>query len=717
MSVQTSAYTIPASTQPATLQRPYFNRELSWIDFNQRVLEEAFDERNPLLERIKFLAIFSSNLDEFFMIRVSGIRQQIEAGVRDLSIDGLTPAEQLTAIRNALVPILERKRDLLLDQLLPRLDQAGIHILNRDQLTEEQHAAVRTYFEEQIFPVLTPLAFDPGQHPGHPFPHISNLSLNLAVVVREDEGVLFARVKVPEVLPRLVPIPTNPEVLLSSDIPAERHYSFIWLEQVIATHISSLFPGYEIVETYPFRVIRDADIEIEEDEADDLLRTIQQGVRQRRFGAAVRITIDSAMPAYICNILVHNLKLNDEDVYTMRGPLALTNLMSLMSLDRPDLKDKPFYAGTPPVLKHATDMFAAIRQQDIILHHPYDTFGPVVDFIQTAADDPNVLAIKQTLYRAGKNSPIVAALMRAREHNKQVTVLVELKARFDEENNIVWARALEQVGVHVVYGLPGLKVHCKTALVVRKEGDSIRRYMHLGTGNYNASTARMYTDLGLLTCDPQIGADVTELFNMLTGYSRQREYRKLLVAPFSLRPGINRLIDDEIAQHRQHGQGHLVFKMNSLIDPGIIDRLYTASQAGVRVDLIIRGMCCLCPGMPGLSENIYVRSIIGQFLEHSRIFYAHNNAQPKVYVGSADLMQRNLNRRVEVVFPVKDAAIVGFIRDGLLERYLNDNRRARMLQTDGSYVRLAPAEDEPEVDSQVIEMGSHTHMAVTPLPM
>lgn len=709
MSTPTTGHSpFDACARPTSPDARYVSRELSWIDFNQRVLEEAFDPRNPLLERIKFMAIFASNLDEFFMIRVSGIKQQIEANVRTLSIDGLTPAETLAAIRRSLLPILARKRDLLIDELLPRLHAEGIHILSYSDLDADQQGDMADYFEQYVFPVLTPLAFDPGNHPGHPFPFISNLSLSLAVAVRGEEGSLFARVKVPEVLPRLVQVPTSRATIAASDIPPERHYSFVWQEEIIAAHLPMLFPGYEIEEAHPFRVIRDADIEIEEDEADDLLQTIEQSIRQRRFGDVVNLAVEDGMPQHVLDLLLRNLKLTAADVYPVRGPLGLSDLMGVMRVDRPDLKDPPIFSGVPAALQAAPDMFAAIRQQDILLHHPYDTFAPVVDLIQSAADDPNVLAIKQTLYRVGRNSPIVAALMRAREQGKQVTVLVELKARFDEENNITWARALERAGVHVVYGLPGLKVHAKVALVVRKEGDRIMRYLHLGTGNYNASTARIYTDLGLLTSDPQMGADVSELFNVLTGYSRQSSYRKLLVAPTTLRSRLADMIHREIAQHQQHGNGHLIFKCNALIDPDMIDLLYEASQAGVQVDLVIRGMCCLRPGVAGLSDNIRVRSIIGPFLEHHRIYYFHNGGKPEIYMGSADLMQRNLDRRVEVVFPLQDPPLVEFVRSTMLERYITDNVRARLLQPDGSNLRLQPTEGAAVVDSQIVEMGAHT---------
>ncbi len=686
---------------------PYFNRELSWIGFNERVLEEALDHRNPLLERVKFLSIFASNLDEFFMIRVSGIKHQVASNVQKLSVDGLTPAEQLTAIRRLLLPIIERKRTLLIDDLIPALKDAGIFLLNYDELTPTQRTYADDYFQKHVFPILTPLAFDPS----HPFPHISNLSLNLAVVIRhDDQGELFARLKVPlEALPRLLPVPQEANTILPDDITSERQQSLVWIEQVIAANLAVLFPGMEIQEVHPFRIIRNADMEIEEDEADDLLRTIEESVRQRRFGEVVRLSIDDRMSERLRDLLIRNLKVGAEDVYTVQGPLALADLMSLQSLDRPDLKDPPFTPDMPLILRGQTDMFSAIRQQDILLHHPYDSFAPVIDFIETAANDPDVLAIKQTLYRMGKNSPIVNALRKAREQNKQVAVLVELKARFDEENNIYWARDLERAGVHVVYGVPRLKTHAKLAMVVRREGDDIRRYVHLGTGNYNASTTRIYTDLGLLTCNPELGADVAQLFNYLTGYSNQFNYRKLLVAPVTLRQGFLQLIEREIDQHQQHGNGRLIFKMNSLIDPGMIDAIYLASQAGVQVDLVVRGMCCLRPGLSGLSEHVHVRSIVGPFLEHNRIYYFHNGGNEEVYLGSADLMQRNLDRRVESIFLLEDPHLLRFVRDTLLDTYLRDNTRARVLQPDGSYVRLSPAEDEEPVDSQAPFMGYHAY--------
>jgi polyphosphate kinase len=698
--------------RPAELLSPqdppshYFNRELSWLEFNHRVLEEALDERQPLLERVKFLSIFSTNLDEFFMIRVAGIKQQVAAGVVSRTPDGTTPAEQLIAIRRVVAGLVERHRTCWLEDVQPKLCAQGVHVLDYEELGEQQRAFCKAYFEREVFPVLTPLAFDPS----HPFPQISNLSINLAVVINDpEEGQLFARVKVPAVLPRLIPINggrcEGPEHILP-----ERRHCFVWLDQMIAENVDALFPGMEVVESYLFRVIRNADVEIQEEEAADLLRTIEQGVRQRRFGAVVRLTVQHDMPPHIRDLLLANLKLTADDLYEVYGPLGLADIMVLTRIDRPDLKDPPFYSAPPTVLRHArtsTELFAAIRQQDILLHHPYDSFQPLVELIEAAAEDPNVLAIKQTLYRVGSNSPIVKALMHARDQDKQVTVLVELKARFDEENNITWARALERAGVHVVYGLVGLKTHAKVALVVRREADGLRRYVHLGTGNYNATTARIYTDMGLLTARPDIGADASDLFNFLTGYSRQRRYRKLLVAPFGLRDRLTWLIEREMAHAASGRGGHLIFKLNAVVDPQIIEILYRASRAGVKIDLIARGICCLRPGVPELSENISVRSVVGRFLEHSRIFYFANSGEPEVYLGSADLMQRNLDRRVETLFPIEERAMVTHIHDNLLDVYLRDNARARVLLPDGSYLRLHPEEGEPAVDSQAVFAAGH----------
>jgi len=676
------------SAPEITLKEPelYLNRELSWIEFNRRVLEEAKDPRHPLLERVKFLAIFSSNLDEFFMIRVSGLKDQVTAGVTNTPPDGMTPAEQLMAIRERVLPLMQEQRHYFYTEIIPALAAAGIHLLRYEQLTAQEQDRLRAYFQAEIMPVLTPLAFDPGR----PFPHISNLSLNLAVIVRSPQGTEhFARIKVPNTLPRLIPL--------------EEGRRFVWLEEVIAGNLSFLFPGYEVVEAYTFQVIRDADIEIQEDEAPDLLETIEQGLRQRHFGPVVRLAVDAAMPERLVALLRENLEVGPEDIYPLQPPLGMSSLMSLTSLNRPDLKDPPFVPAVPPQLRgleRAQDIFAAIRQQDILLHHPYDSFAPVLDFVRAAAIDPQVLAIKQTLYRVGQNAPIVQALLEAQRNGKQVAVLVELKARFDEESNIGWARALETEGVHVVYGLVGLKTHSKITLVVRREEGGLRRYLHLATGNYNAVTAGIYTDLGLFTCDPDLGADATELFNTLTGYSTQTYYRSLLVAPVAMRERILAMIEREADHARAGRPARLIFKMNSLVDERLIRALYRASQAGVKIDLIVRGICCLRPGLPGISDNIQVISIVGRFLEHSRIYYFENAGNPEVYVGSADLMPRNLDRRVETLFPINDPHIRSYIRNTILEVELHNNVRARVLQPDGTYVRRQPRPGEPAIDSQ-----------------
>ena len=689
-------HSVPLPTLPVPEDAKLFlNRELSQLAFFRRVLEEAQDERNPLLERVKFLSIVGSNLAEFFMVRVAGLKLQIEAGVVELSIDGLTPAQQLGAIRQIALQLMNDARDCL-NSLLPRLEAAGIHVLAYAVLDENQRAQAKHYFDEMVFPVLTPLAYDLGR----PFPHISNMSLNLAVIVRDRTGQKrFARVKVPHTLPRLLQI-SAPANVPSQDGPEPRDVYFVWLEQVIAEHLPRLFPGMQVADAHPFRVTRDAEMIIQELEAEDLLETIERGVRERRFGSVVRLTTDPNMPDEIRGILIDNFNLEPNDIYTVAPPLGSSDLMQLYSLDRYDLKDLPFLPAIPAAFEQGDDIFAAIRRQDILLHHPYDSFSPVVEFLETAARDPNVLAIKQTLYRVGRNSPVVEALLEAARNGKQVAVLVELKARFDEESNIEWAKALEHEGVHVVYGLLGLKTHSKTALVVRKEGDRLRRYVHLATGNYNSTTAQLYTDLGLFTCDEEMGADTTDVFNYLTGYSAKTDYRKFLVAPINLRSGIEALIRREIERQQQGEPGHLIFKMNSLIDQPMIRLLYQASQAGVRVDLIVRGMCCLRPGAPGLSENISVTSIVGRFLEHSRIYYFRNGGNEQIYLGSADLMPRNLDRRVEILFPIQDARLIRQLRDRILATYLADNSKARLMMPDGTYKRLVPENDASPLDSQ-----------------
>ncbi len=691
-----------STTISSDLNRPdlYINRELSWIEFNRRVFEEARDSRHPLLERVKFVSIFDTNLDEFIMIRLAGLKDQIAAHVTTVSPDGRTPEQQLRAVRQELAPQVQQLRQLWRDELVPLLAQQHIYILDYEQLDERQHKALHSYFEREIFPVLTPLAVDAG----HRFPHISNRSLNLAVVIKADAtyGDRFARVKIPPspALPRLVRVP------LAEEMPGEA-LAFVWIEQVIAAHLSMLFPGFDVWESYPFRVLRDADIELREDDASDLLiESVEQGVRERRFGSVVDLAVNPSMPQRIRSLLLENLEITPGDLTVIDGPLGLSDVMELHELDRPDLKDPPFTPRTPREFYKGNDLFAALRQRDLLVHHPYDTFDSVVEFIRAAAHDPHVLAIKQTLYRVGSNSTVVNTLREAVENGKQVAVLVELKARFDEENNIEWARALERAGVHVVYGLVelkglvGLKTHAKIALVVRKEADGLQRYVHLGTGNYNSTTARIYEDLGLLTCRPEIGADATALFNLLTGFSRQSTYSKLLVAPLGLRQGMLERIDREIALHRENGNGHLLFKMNALVDPAIIYALYRASQAGVRIDLIVRGICCLRPGLPGVSETIQVRSIVGRFLEHSRVYYFGNGGDEEILLGSADMMQRNLDGRVETLFPIDDPVLRIAIRDRLLTPALADTVNARELLPDGSYKRIRPKPGEAPFDSQ-----------------
>ncbi len=673
----------------------YSNRELSWLAFNRRVLEEARSERNLLLERAKFASIYASNLDEFFMVRVSGLLEQIDSGVVDRTPDGLTPAEALAAIRSTLVPELQAYHRFVHDQLLPRLAAEGITIVDYHALSPVQKRALRRYFDSEVFPVCTPLGLDPG----HPFPLISNLSLNLAVILHDPEGERrFARVKVPSVLPRLVAVPHDGE--------GERPLMFVWLEQLLMANLRRLFPGMRIVEVHPFRVVRDADIEIQEVEAGDLLETMRATLRQRRFGDVVALMINPTMSARIRTLLIENLKIEREDVYTVEGPLGLSDLMELYRLNRADMKDAPFVAWTPAPLRGANDIFAVIQQGDVLLHHPYDSFNSVVEFIETAAADPAVLAIKQTLYRVGRQSRVVEALREAAERGKQVVVLVELKARFDEENNIEWARALERAGVHVTYGLIGLKTHCKLALVVREDRGGLRRYVHVGTGNYNPTTARLYTDVGLLTCNPEIGADVSDVFNYLTGYSKQSTYRKLLVAPVNMRQGIQQRIEREIAHHRRNGSGRLIFKMNSLVDAALIGALYDASRAGVEIDLLVRGICCLRPGVPGVSDRIRVLSVVGRLLEHSRIFYFANDGAPEIFIGSADLMPRNLDHRVEVLAPVESEALQETLLD-ILHTYLADNVQARELQPDATYVQRDPG-GSPAIDAQaaLIERAS-----------
>lgn len=714
----------------------FFNRELSWLEFNNRVLHEAIDPRTPLLERLKFMAIFSTNLDEFFMVRVAGLKQQVEAKVSQLTPDGRTPSEQLEAISQRLRPLVIKQHQHFEQALRPLMAAKGIHLLDYLNLNQEQRLYIHQYFEEKIFPVLTPLAVDPS----HPFPYISNLSLNLAVVVKDPETneELFARVKVPKTLPRFLSLPggtrgKEPETVSShfpsspketeesreqedaEDAVHSQHvvFRFVPLEQVIAHNLESLFLGMNIQECYPFRITRTSNLEVEEDEADDLLLAIEQELRKRRVGgSAVRMEIQASMPESVQEMLMEELGLKESDVYAVDGLLGLGDLMSFMALPLPELKD-PLWTPTVPTrlrrlndpdLEKREDFFNIIRRGDLLLHHPYHSFsGTVQRFITQAAHDPNVLAIKMTLYRTSGDSPIVSALIAAAENGKQVAVLVELKARFDEENNINWARKLEQAGVHVVYGLVGLKTHTKVTLVVRREDDRIRRYVHIGTGNYNDKTARIYTDLGLLSCREELGADLTDLFNYLTGYSRQKSYRQLLVSPVNSRDRFTALIRREIEHSQQGCPARIVAKMNALVDPQIITALYEASQAGVPIDVIVRGICCLRPGVKGISENIRVISIVGQFLEHSRIYYFHNQGQEEVYIGSADWMTRNLDRRVEAIVPLEDPEISKDLQE-ILGIMLADNRQAWELQPNGQYVQRHPDGNSPPQSAQKILM-------------
>lgn len=668
----------------------FLNRELSWLEFNSRVLEEAERTEHPLLERAKFLAIYFNNLDEFFMIRVSGLREQLSGGVLDTPPDGMTPAHQLAAIGRVLQDQFARVAQIWDHDLRATLRQTGIHLLEFGDLMQDQRLALRDYFAKEIFPALTPLAFDPT----HPFPHISNLSLNLAVVARDPEkGTCFARIKVPDPFPRLVPVPASVEETLDQ----EAH--FVWLEDLIAANLDLLFPGLSIQAWYPFRVTRDADLDLEEDEAADLLEAIEEQVDLRHFGSVVRLEIAGQIPDSIRDLLVRNLQLAPYQVQTYEFRLGLAQLMELTRLDRPDLKFPPFQPALSDFFGKQNG-FQVIQRRDLLLYHPYQSFLPIVEFVRQAAADPQVLAIKQTLYRVGANSPIVEALVEARQNGKQVAVLLELKARFDEENNIEWARRLEDEGVHVVYGVLGLKTHAKLCMVVRRDADHIRRYLHLGTGNYNPVTSRIYTDFSFLTCDNEMGEDATDLFNSLTGYSRKAAYHKLLVAPHGLREQLLARIDREIQRHQRHGDGYLAFKMNALVDPPCIRKLYEASRAGVSIDLLVRGICCLRPGLRGISETIRVRSIVGRFLEHSRLFYFRHGGEDELLLGSADLMPRNLDRRVEILFPIGDRRMREDILRQIFDVNWRDTVNARELMPDGAYVRLGPAPGEVPFNSQ-----------------
>lgn len=662
----------------------YFNRELSWLSFNERVLEEAMDQRMPLLERLKFLAIFSNNLDEFMMIRYAGLKDQTEAGVTARTPDGRTPAEQLQAIAERLHPTVARHRQVLREDVLPALAREGVVLVPYRELSESDRERVEHFFQRELFPVLTPLAIDAG----HPFPRLPNLSYSLLLELLDDEydEPRLGVVQVPGVLPRFLRLPGD-------------DYRFILLEEILQAKVEKLYPGLRLKRAYGFRLTRDADLEIAEDEAEDLLAVIEDEVRKRRWGDAVRLEVVAEMPDSWREFLRRNLRLSPDDVYEIHGFLNVVDFFELANLDIPELHFPAAMTRLPTEYRGESDIFNVIRHNDVLLHHPFHAFDSVLALIEQAASDPDVLAIKQTLYRVGRKSPIVDALARAAGNGKLVTALVELKARFDEENNIVWARELERSGVHVVYGITGLKTHCKALMVVRREGDEIRRYLHLSTGNYNRVTSTIYTDMALLTCDPALAADTSDLFNYLTGYSRQNDWRKMWVAPINLRQKVVEAIRRE-ADHAAAGHvGRIVVKMNSLVDQDVIIELYKASSAGVQIDLIIRGICCLRPDVSGVSENIRVRSIVGRFLEHSRIMYFHNGGRDEVYLGSADWMPRNLDRRVETVFPVESEPLRQKIMQ-VLDLLLHDNEKARELQPDGFYRRVEQAGEELALNAQ-----------------
>jgi polyphosphate kinase len=702
-----SAVAAPPAATPATLTHElpddrYLNRELSWLDFNARVLALAADNSLPLLERAKFLAIFASNLDEFYMVRVAGLKRRDEMGLSVRSADGLTPREQLRRIGEQTQQIATQHARVFLDSVRPALAEEGIHIVTWADLDQAERDQLSTYFMEQVFPVLTPLAVDPA----HPFPFVSGLSLNLAVTVRqpEDGTQHFARVKVPNNVDRFVELEGGGS---ADGADGQTVVRYLPMEELIAAFLPVLFPGMEIVEHHAFRITRNADYEVEEDRDEDLLQALERELARRRFGSPVRLEIADDMTESMLELLLRELDVHPGDVIEVPGLLDLSSLWQIYGLDRPALKDPAFVPDTHPAFadrETPKSIFATLREGDVLVHHPYDSFSTSVQrFIEQAAVDPNVLAIKQTLYRTSGDSPIVRALINAAEAGKQVVAMVEIKARFDEQANIRWARELEQAGVHVVYGYVGLKTHCKTCLVVRREGSTIRRYCHIGTGNYNGKTARLYEDVGLLTAAPDIGADLTDLFNSLTGYSRKVSYRNLLVAPHGIRTGVIERVEREVEAHRERGGGRLRMKMNSLVDEQVIDALYRASQAGVRVEIVVRGICALRPGAEGFSENISVRSILGRFLEHSRIM--HFSRINEFWIGSADMMHRNLDRRVEALVQVKDPRLTAYL-DELLESTLDPSTRCWELGPDGQWT-ASPQEGHSVRDHQVSLMEQH----------
>lgn len=666
----------------------YFNRELSWLKFNERVLEEAEDLSHPLLERLKFLSIFCSNLDEFFMIRVAGLKEQVAAGIHELPADGLKPNETLSRISTKVHEDMSRHARILNDDVMPLLRKKGIRIRFYSSLTTDQKEELKIYFKEKIFPVLTPLAVDPS----HPFPQLRNLGLNLLVELRDSMQKKDRKIAV-------LPIP----LLLSRFIPLQGKSKgdHLLLEDLIVPHLEMLFPNMVIANAHCFRVTRNADMDLSEAEADDLLKLIERELRKRRLGTMIRLEVSDRLPPENREFLMQMTGLSDKEIYDIPGPLDVAAFLHLLSLDFPDLKDPDFTPALSPRVTKSANIFEAIRKQDILLHHPYDSFNHVIDLVQEASKDPNVLAIKVTLYRTSGKSPIVQALKEAIARGKQVTALIELKARFDEETNIVWAKELEHVGVNVIYGLLGLKTHCKMLLIVRQEENMIRRYVHMSTGNYNARTSKIYTDIGIITADTAIGKDVSELFNYLTGYSGQKEWRKLMVAPINLRDGLTKLIQACINAHTEENPSKIRIVINQLVDPQMIQALYKASMKGVKIEMVVRGVCCLKPQWPVIAENITVRSIVGRFLEHPRVFAFYFNGERKIYLGSADLMQRNLNRRVETIFPIEDSEHQERIHN-ILETMLTDNLKARELQADGTYVKVDRSEGDKAINAQQI---------------
>ncbi len=674
----------------------FINRDLSWLEFNKRVLEEALNPNLPLLDKIKFISIFFLNLDEFYMIRVSGLKEQIRANIITTTIDGLTPFQELRAIEKEVKKMLTLTNNLWKNTILPDLAKNNILINKVDELSNGEQKALSTYFHNEIFPALTPLAFDPGR----PFPYISNLSLSFAILISNSKKENhFARVKIPSILPRLLRV----DKILNPKQPKKNgklSAKFVWLDDLIRQNLRYLFPGVTVEASHQFRITRNTDLGIQEDEADDLLEVIEENIKQRKFGSVVRLEVEKDIPDFMLETLTENLGMRPSDIHIIEGPLGLSNIMELYNLPFHHLKESPYQAKPFTNVEENENLFSIISRGDILLHHPYDSFAPVINFIKEASQDPDVLAIKQTLYRVGPNSPIVKYLIEAAERRKQVAVLVELKARFDEENNIFWARELEKAGVHVVYGLVGLKTHAKMTMVVRREIDGVKRYVHLSTGNYNASTAKLYTDMGLFTSDKDICDDVSEIFNYLTGYSEKKEYKKLFVSPINTRTKFLELIDREIKNVKKGNKGYLIFKFNSLVDTVLISALYEASKQGVKIELIVRGICCLRPQVKGLSENIRVRSIIGRFLEHSRIYYFYNNGNEEIYLSSSDLMPRNLDGRVEVTFPIENNELKKNILTDVLYKFLEDNTKSRALNSDGLYEKINPSKGESELSVQ-----------------